>query len=525
MSHEPTLYDRVPYNCSAHAVTAPSHLALIAGLNGGPSPRLEGYRMLEIGCGDGSNLLPLAFYNPRCHFVGVDASRVQIDMGLAAAQKVGVTNLTLLVADVRELPDLGGSFDYVASHGVFSWVPEGARAAILTAAHDRLAEDGLAYVSYNVLPGWKIRGLVRELVMDAVKDVTEPRERAARAKAAAADLRAMILDVEHPYRALLKRELGYVVESDLPYVLHEYLSEENVPFYVRDFVALAARHGLRHMGDAIVRAVAASLPPAAKERLGEEGLWGVEGHHLSDVLTNRQFRASVLCRAVAPPRPRADASAVRGWFIGARLTSVSGEVRLDPGVEETFKGPNDAEITVKDPSLKAALWVLRERFPEHLSFDELTSDVLDLLRAKTKIAEPEPARIDKLARALFLLYQNNQVDLSVTRPLPRRSPVERPALTRLGRYELTRSPQLTTPLHVPIFLDEMERRVAERLDGETAVNDLVPAIALQAAAGDPPITLEGKPISDPLLLKPMIEVMVRRSVDKLAAWGLLDDAR
>ena len=47
---------------------------------------------------------------------------------------------------------------------------------------ETLAPDGLAVVSYNVLPGWHLRSVVRDICLSHVGGIGAPRERVAAAR-------------------------------------------------------------------------------------------------------------------------------------------------------------------------------------------------------------------------------------------------------------------------------------------------------------------------------------------------------
>ena len=66
--------------------TAPAHIALCARWSHGLAPSLERFRVLELGCGDGGNLLPLAFYHPESLFVGIDNSRAAVGQGTGCCE-------------------------------------------------------------------------------------------------------------------------------------------------------------------------------------------------------------------------------------------------------------------------------------------------------------------------------------------------------------------------------------------------------------------------------------------------------
>jgi cyclopropane fatty-acyl-phospholipid synthase-like methyltransferase len=69
-----TVYDVVRYPGHAFPQTHPDRLAALAVLFGLDAPPPAGCRLLEIGCGDGGNLLPMAVGLPHATVVGFDTS-------------------------------------------------------------------------------------------------------------------------------------------------------------------------------------------------------------------------------------------------------------------------------------------------------------------------------------------------------------------------------------------------------------------------------------------------------------------
>jgi tRNA G46 methylase TrmB len=67
-------YEEIPYEGIAHYLTHPNHLAALARLFGMSPPEIETCRVLEVGCGRGENLIPMAFSLPRARFLGIDLS-------------------------------------------------------------------------------------------------------------------------------------------------------------------------------------------------------------------------------------------------------------------------------------------------------------------------------------------------------------------------------------------------------------------------------------------------------------------
>ena len=116
-------YDEVPYKSHPIEWTAPERLALASILHGGPRASLEDYRVLELGCGDGANLLPLANHRRHATFIGVDGALSQIEKANTRKSALELSNVEFIHADfVNASKQLTGQFDYIIAHGIFSWV-------------------------------------------------------------------------------------------------------------------------------------------------------------------------------------------------------------------------------------------------------------------------------------------------------------------------------------------------------------------------------------------------------------------
>src|ERR1700689_4245520 len=92
-------YDELPYRGDPIEWTAPERLALASLLHGGPRSPVARYRVLELGCGDGANLLPQAYYRRYATFVGVDGSCRQVEKANAGKSELNLTNIEFVHAD------------------------------------------------------------------------------------------------------------------------------------------------------------------------------------------------------------------------------------------------------------------------------------------------------------------------------------------------------------------------------------------------------------------------------------------
>ena len=110
------------YRTFARRETHPARIGALAQLYGLASPPPSKCTMLELGCGDGGNLIPLAEAYPESSFVGIDLSKDAIDKGQAEARELGLSNITLMCGDLASKQIEPDAYDFVACHGVYSWV-------------------------------------------------------------------------------------------------------------------------------------------------------------------------------------------------------------------------------------------------------------------------------------------------------------------------------------------------------------------------------------------------------------------
>src|SRR5690606_26802640 len=170
-------YDIVDYPGWVRPQCHPSRLAAIARLHGIAAASPTHCRYLEVGCGDGANLLPLALAFPRARFVGIDLSTTAIARAERMRARLGLENLELRVADIAACDPGADPFDYIVAHGFYSWVPAPVRDALLALCRDRLGAGGIAYVSYNALPGCHFRSIIRDMLRHHVDGIVEPARR------------------------------------------------------------------------------------------------------------------------------------------------------------------------------------------------------------------------------------------------------------------------------------------------------------------------------------------------------------
>src|SRR5215467_8994536 len=113
-----TRYDELPYPGLAFAETHPDRLATMATLFGMTPAPVEGCRVLELGCGDGGNLIPMAFTLPKSCFTGLDLAGTAIARGRSLLGALDLSNIRLLHLDLLDVSIDFGEFDYIIAHGL-----------------------------------------------------------------------------------------------------------------------------------------------------------------------------------------------------------------------------------------------------------------------------------------------------------------------------------------------------------------------------------------------------------------------
>lgn len=79
---------------------------------------LPGARLIDVGCGTGHRVIPLAVRFGAKEYVGIDHSTASLEVAADLVQELGLRNATLMEGDLFDLPYPDGSFDIVISQGV-----------------------------------------------------------------------------------------------------------------------------------------------------------------------------------------------------------------------------------------------------------------------------------------------------------------------------------------------------------------------------------------------------------------------
>ncbi len=521
----PSSYDELPYINTAFPQTHPDRLATLATIFGLHPPELEACRVLELGCASGDNLIPMALGLPNARFVGIDLSLRQIEQGQQRVEALRLPNIELHRLDIADFDATWGTFDYIVCHGIYSWVPAPVRDKILAICRENLAADGVAYVSYNTLPGWHIRGMIRDMMIyhsapfqGAVAKVQQAR--------ALLDFLAQSVPTTLPYGMTLRQELDAIRNEPDAYLFHDHLEEVNEAVYFHQFAEAAKRHGLDYLAEAdFGDMLVSNFPEKIAATLRRIATDIIRSEQYIDFVRNRTFRQTLLVHQGAALRRNLDGGALVGMFVGSAVRPVSAQPVLTEGVSETFRAPSGATHDIVDALTKASLLVLAKHWPLSLPFQQLATMSRTTLKESIGSATRAEAADDDRTFGDRLLqgYAVRAVELRVRAPRLIIAPSERPVASPLARLQAEHGLRVTNLRHEPVTLSDLARRMLRLLDGTRDIDALVAAIVQMAKDGQIGVRdREGGPnVTDDMARERLLRHAVESDLPRLAQAALL----
>lgn len=303
------------YPAMSHPSADPTTNAVTARLIGLDVEDPARARILELGCGSGHHLLPLAARWPESQFVGVDHDGSAIALARELANEAGLANIKFVVADLAAWKSAEASFDYIIAHGVFSWVPDPVKLALLSQVRFHLAPKGIAVVSFNVAAGWTLRmPLIKKvrLIQQAGEDVE-------------------LIQALQVLRDVCESDAERVIIDDMfakgeSVLAHDDFATVCDPFSLTDFVSLATHHDLRWLGESL---------PADNRPVGDaqvdESAFGrdvIGFQNALDEAGGRTFRSALLCRNDVAMPEKVPTSVISNFYLSMGKCRFDGDAAI-----------------------------------------------------------------------------------------------------------------------------------------------------------------------------------------------------
>ena len=300
-----TIYKELGYKSYPFPFTTPAYLEAYGTLVGLNTPPAKTARVLELGATYGGNIISQAVHNPEATFVGIELSQDQVEKGNKIISDAKLDNVSLIQGDIMNFDETLGTFDYIIAHGFYSWISDEMKDKLLDIISHHLADNGIAYVSYNTYPGWHTMEEVRQLMLFANRghDELTHKEKVLRGKTVGSLVGSQILNYDNLKERNSKflGALRSVMQKDDYYVGHDHLEPHNDPCYFYQFNDHLKAHNLAYVCDAdltlsMVRTYDESIADKL-EKLAPNSQADQEQY--LDFMLDTTFRKSIICKADA----------------------------------------------------------------------------------------------------------------------------------------------------------------------------------------------------------------------------------
>ena len=492
----PSSYDHVLYPAHAYKETHPDHLAAIALLHGLRTPDVRKCRVLEIGCGDGSNLIPMAVGLPGSSFIGVELAGQPVETATRTIEACGLTNVRVQRMNLMDVTKDFGMFDYILAHGVYSWVPKDVRNHLLRVCSQNLNPDGVAFISYNTFPAGHLRQACREMIRFHLGSEFQATTNVEQGKAF---LKMMVdaVEGENLWSAILQSESQRFSKRDDRVTYHDEFGPSYAPVYFYDFVCEAKCEGLQFVSEAQTKdALHPSVSPNVLKSI--EKLAGgdpIRFEQYLDLFSFNGFRGSMLTKSDVLVERGNPAKHISYLNLASPLTKV--QTHKDGSVEfKNRRGPGT--ISTNDAGLIAALRCLEEKWPQSVKYE--------LLLKSASLQNPTSVESDTFAKGMLELAANSLVDLRSQPLLLPNTVSPMPTASSLVRLQAAQGKLLTTLIHSHVEISDVPvRRVLQLLDGTRDITTLA-----RSFLGDYPASSRSA-----------IEVQLKAMIENFFRMGLL----
>jgi len=520
LDSEQTSYDEIPYESNAFSQSHPARMAVIGKLFGMTPAPVDRCRVLELGCAAGGNLIPMAYQLPGSEFTGIDFSQRQVAMAQRTIADMGLRNIRIDHGSILDIDASWGAFDYILSHGVYSWVPDVVQEKILAVSRENLAPQGIAYVSYNTYPGWHMRGMIREMMIYHTAQISDAVQKIAQARALIDFLAASVPAKDSHYGLLLKSELEMIKKSKDSYLFHDHLETNNIPVYFYQFIERARRYGLQYLGEAELGAMMGfGFSREVAQTLRKLGTDMIKSEQYMDFLRNRYFRQTLLCREGIALKRNIGPADIAGFLVSFHASVENPPVDLVSSQAQTFRTPRGATFTVSAPLTKAVFMALTASWPQAVDIDTLLKEACRL----RGVAEITPRDRQGLFIDLFKCLAANIAEFHTWQADFGKSLGARPRLCPLAAHQLREGLPVVNRRHQNVKLDNVARQIALFLDGTRDRDALLAGMGEMVADGRLVIRqTDGKPPSDPAVIRELLEKALEQTLTKISQLALLD---
>jgi methyltransferase-like protein/2-polyprenyl-3-methyl-5-hydroxy-6-metoxy-1,4-benzoquinol methylase len=519
-------YDEVPYESRPYPASHPAHLRTMGLLFGMTPVSLEKARILELGCAGGGNITPLAMAYPNAECVGVDLSKVQIDLATKQAQDLGLKNMDFRNSSITDIDEKSyGKFDYIICHGVLSWVPENIQTAVFDVCGKLLTPNGLAYISYNTLPGWNMVRSIRDMMLYHSENFKTLGEKVQQSRLLLDFVKDSLEGSNTPYGDMLKKETELLAQQPDHYLRHDHLGEDNKQYYFNEFMKEAAARKLQYLGDSNLSSMfLGNMPSKVVEKLQAVNDI-VRTEQYMDFINNRRFRATILCRNDVALNRALNIDTIKKFLLGFKLVPAKpmAEVKLNDAnekVEFYFNGVKEAPVSTTSPIMKAVLYTFAENWGHPLSFNNIVK------LAGEKLPSAKAADIEQeLTNNAMRMVLSGHITIFAEDSATTNTISAKPKVLDIVRYQAEHMPTLwvTNGSHERLGINIFEKFAFRYMDGKNSVEELTAKMLEHVKNGDLVVNKDNKKLEDEKQIKIELSAMLTQTLERTKACSILVD--
>jgi methyltransferase-like protein/cyclopropane fatty-acyl-phospholipid synthase-like methyltransferase len=519
----PYSYDELPYESYPYAQTHPANLRTLGVLFGMMPVPLETARILELGCAAGNNILPLALDYPKAKIVGVDLSKVQIDQANKQVSDLKLKNIEFRHCSIMDIDQEFGEFDYIIAHGVLSWVPEDVQEKIFDICGTNLSPNGIAYISYNTLPGWNMVRSIRDMMLYHTQNFQNPHEKVQQSRLLLQFIIEATENSNSPYAQVLKNEAKVLANQPDHYLRHDHIEENNIQLYFHEFAAKAKNRKLQYLGDANIPTMyLGNMPAKVVEKLQAINDI-VRTEQYMDFITNRRFRCSLLCKETVKLNRNLNNDDLKNFYISMIIDpeKALNTVNLNDK-DETLKffinNNNESFISSASPIMKAILYT----FAENKNYSLKVDQVVKLASQKLEDADRVAIKNELLNNGMKLVLAGYMNICSEPTNYVNEL-TQKPKASKLIQYQAERMPGfwVTNQKHERLGINLFEKYVLRYLDGNNTKEEIIDKVMNHIKNDELTVSRDGAKITDDKLIREELSSILENTLVKFAPSAVL----
>jgi methyltransferase-like protein/cyclopropane fatty-acyl-phospholipid synthase-like methyltransferase len=295
-----SVYDQVPYASYCYPETDLGRILAVASLFKSQKVAPSELSVLEIGCATGANLLPMALRYPKATFLGLELSHSQVGLANQAKEILDIANVSFEAISILDKTLAEQKFDIIIANQFYSYVSQESRDRLFDICKSNLAQNGVALVTYNTMPGWHVNQTVRDMMMFHSSQFESPADKVRESRNMLQFVINNLMSPKSVYSDLLTEQNVQLSDVDNNYLFHEYIDGLNEPCYFHEFMTAANAFGLNYLADMDLPTMFIGNQSAEAQETLKALPNIIQQEQYVDFLSNRRYRRTLLVKEEAP---------------------------------------------------------------------------------------------------------------------------------------------------------------------------------------------------------------------------------